>query len=107
MQGPLLPTLVSLSGIIGKKHVGPEAVYPFNFAYTEENGSVLQVGRNITRIKLLVRKFLQTQDSRYSVPPPPLHCPWPCTAYMGILCVGEKIMDTHIGVVRKKGKWRH
>jgi N-sulfoglucosamine sulfohydrolase len=56
-----LPT----AGIIGKKHVGPEGVYPFDFAYTEENGSVLQVGRNITRIKLLVRKFLQTQDDRY------------------------------------------
>ncbi|KAG8507505.1 N-sulfoglucosamine sulfohydrolase [Galemys pyrenaicus] len=52
------------TGIIGKKHVGPEAVYPFDFAYTEENGSVLQVGRNITRIKLLVQKFLQTQDAR-------------------------------------------
>uniref|UniRef100_A0A8C9M4U0 N-sulfoglucosamine sulfohydrolase n=1 Tax=Panthera tigris altaica TaxID=74533 RepID=A0A8C9M4U0_PANTA len=50
--------------IIGKKHVGPEPVYPFDFAYTEENGSVLQVGRNITRIKLLVRKFLRTQDDR-------------------------------------------
>ncbi|XP_032994898.1 LOW QUALITY PROTEIN: N-sulphoglucosamine sulphohydrolase [Lacerta agilis] len=50
------------TGIIGKKHVGPEAVYPFDFAYTEENGSVLQVGRNITRIKLLVRKFLRGQD---------------------------------------------
>ncbi|XP_060715425.1 N-sulphoglucosamine sulphohydrolase [Tachysurus vachellii] len=47
------------TGIIGKKHVGPSAVFPFDFAYTEENGSVLQVGRNITRIKLLVRKFLQ------------------------------------------------
>lgn len=34
-------------------------MYPFDFAYTEENGSVLQVGRNITRIKLLVRKFFQ------------------------------------------------
>lgn len=33
-------------------------MYSFDFAYTEENGSVLQVGRNITRIKLLVRKFL-------------------------------------------------
>lgn len=51
-------------GIIGKKHVGPETVYPFDFAYTEENGSVLQVGRNITRIKLLVRKFLQSLDDR-------------------------------------------
>lgn len=53
-----------LTGIIGKKHVGPEAVYPFDFAYTEENSSVLQVGRNITRIKLLVRQFLQSQDER-------------------------------------------
>lgn len=35
-------------------------MYPFDFAYTEENGSVLQVGRNITRIKLLVRKFFRT-----------------------------------------------
>ncbi|KAM9856569.1 N-sulfoglucosamine sulfohydrolase isoform 2-T2 [Aulostomus maculatus] len=48
------------TGIIGKKHVGPGYVYPFDFAYTEENNSVLQVGRNITRIKLLVRKFFQT-----------------------------------------------
>ncbi|XP_038570059.1 N-sulphoglucosamine sulphohydrolase-like isoform X1 [Micropterus salmoides] len=48
------------TGIIGKKHVGPGSVYPFDFAYTEENSSVLQVGRNITRIKLLVRKFFQT-----------------------------------------------
>lgn len=39
--------------------MGPGSVYPFDFAYTEENGSVLQVGRNITRIKLLVRKFFQ------------------------------------------------
>ncbi|XP_010138271.1 PREDICTED: N-sulphoglucosamine sulphohydrolase-like, partial [Buceros rhinoceros silvestris] len=52
------------TGIIGKKHVGPEAVYPFDFAYTEENSSVLQVGRNITRIKALVRRFLQSQDER-------------------------------------------
>lgn len=62
-------------GIIGKKHVGPERVYPFDFAYTEENGSVLQVGRNITRIKLLVRKFLRTQDDRCAETPPPYHPP--------------------------------
>ncbi|KAM6050041.1 N-sulfoglucosamine sulfohydrolase isoform 3-T3 [Theristicus caerulescens] len=63
-----LPRLLSQArvrtGIIGKKHVGPEAVYPFDFAYTEENSSVLQVGRNITRIKALVRHFLQSQDER-------------------------------------------
>uniref|UniRef100_B1ATE0 N-sulfoglucosamine sulfohydrolase (sulfamidase) n=1 Tax=Mus musculus TaxID=10090 RepID=B1ATE0_MOUSE len=52
------------TGIIGKKHVGPETVYPFDFAFTEENSSVMQVGRNITRIKQLVQKFLQTQDDR-------------------------------------------
>ncbi|KAJ8916108.1 hypothetical protein NQ315_004475 [Exocentrus adspersus] len=46
------------TGIIGKKHVGPESVYPFDFAVTEENNSILQVGRNITHIKLLAREFL-------------------------------------------------
>jgi len=50
-------------GIIGKKHVGPESVYPFDFAETEENNGILQVGRNITRMKLLVRKFLQQLNS--------------------------------------------
>lgn len=53
------------AGIIGKKHVGPEAVYPFEFSYTEENNSILQVGRNITRIKQLVRAFLRMDDGRY------------------------------------------
>lgn len=41
-------------------------MYPFDFAYTEENGSVLQVGRNITRIKLLVRKFFRTHKEEAS-----------------------------------------
>ncbi|XP_043924017.1 N-sulphoglucosamine sulphohydrolase isoform X2 [Protopterus annectens] len=63
-----LPLLLSQSnirtGIIGKKHVGPQAVYPFDFQHTEENSSILQVGRNITRIKLLVRQFLRTKDDR-------------------------------------------
>lgn len=53
--------------------MGPEAVYPFDFAYTEENSSVLQVGRNITRIKALVRRFLQSQDVRWD----------------GVLCASE------------------
>lgn len=47
------------AGIIGKKHVGPRDVYKFDYEQTEENNSVLQVGRNITHIKLLVRDFLQ------------------------------------------------
>lgn len=46
------------TGIIGKKHVGPDDVYPFDFSYTEENYPINQVGRNITLIKELVNKFL-------------------------------------------------
>ncbi|XP_001605082.1 N-sulphoglucosamine sulphohydrolase [Nasonia vitripennis] len=52
------------TGIIGKKHVGPSHAYPFDFAYTEENESILQVGRNITRIKLLVREFLSSNRNQ-------------------------------------------
>lgn len=54
------------TGIIGKKHVGPEKVYPFEYEYTEEHHSVLQVGRNITYIKLLAREFFKEsqQDTR-------------------------------------------
>ncbi|XP_072098627.1 N-sulphoglucosamine sulphohydrolase [Mobula birostris] len=63
-----LPMLLSQAGIrtgiIGKKHIGPESVYPFDDAQTEENHSILQVGRNITRIKLLVRTFLRDTGSR-------------------------------------------
>ena len=32
-----------LTGIIGKKHVGPEFVYPFDYAHTEETESITQV----------------------------------------------------------------
>lgn len=46
------------SGIIGKKHVGPEYVFPFDYSVTEEGHSILQVGRNITLIKQLVDKYL-------------------------------------------------
>ncbi|KYM76805.1 N-sulfoglucosamine sulfohydrolase [Atta colombica] len=52
------------TGIIGKKHVGPNNVYPFDFAHTEENNSILQVGRNITYIKLLVREFLSQNKTQ-------------------------------------------
>uniref|UniRef100_A0A0A9WTF1 N-sulfoglucosamine sulfohydrolase n=2 Tax=Lygus hesperus TaxID=30085 RepID=A0A0A9WTF1_LYGHE len=48
------------TGIIGKKHVGPENVYPFDYAHTEQtHESILQVGRNVTKIKLLTREFLK------------------------------------------------
>lgn len=46
------------TGIIGKKHVGPRKSYHFDYEQTEENHSILQVGRNITYIKLLVKDFL-------------------------------------------------
>ncbi|XP_046813921.1 N-sulphoglucosamine sulphohydrolase isoform X3 [Vespa crabro] len=52
------------TGIIGKKHVGPGNVYPFDFSYTEENNDILQVGRNITKIKLLVREFLSQNKTQ-------------------------------------------
>ncbi|XP_072339759.1 N-sulphoglucosamine sulphohydrolase [Scyliorhinus torazame] len=52
------------TGIIGKKHIGPESVYPFDYSETEENHSILQVGRNITKIKLLVREFLHSTGDR-------------------------------------------
>lgn len=57
--------------------MGPEAVFPFDFAHTEETDSVLQVGRNITRIRLLVREFLRTGDSRCGGPPLPTLRPDP------------------------------
>lgn len=52
------------TGIIGKKHVGPKHVYSFDYEQTEENNSILQVGRNITKIKLLVREFLDLGKSK-------------------------------------------
>ncbi|KAK6171324.1 hypothetical protein SNE40_019538 [Patella caerulea] len=52
------------TGIIGKKHVGPEYVYPFDFSQTEENHSILQIGRNITYMKNYLRQFLNSNDTR-------------------------------------------
>ncbi|RWS24789.1 N-sulfoglucosamine sulfohydrolase-like isoform X1 [Leptotrombidium deliense] len=64
-----LPTILKKhgikTGIIGKKHVGPSSVYNFDFEETEENNSIMQVGRNITRIKLLVRKFLREAKNNF------------------------------------------
>lgn len=52
------------TGLIGKKHVGPSDVFRFDFERTEEEFSINQVGRNITRIKLLVREFLAQNQTR-------------------------------------------
>lgn len=53
-----------ISGIIGKKHVGPQNVYKFDFEQTEENNHINQVGRNITHMKLLARKFLNEANKQ-------------------------------------------
>ena len=46
------------TGIIGKKHVGPDTVYPFSYSYTEENYGINQIGPNITLMNELARQFL-------------------------------------------------
>lgn len=51
------------TGIIGKKHIGPDSVYPFAFSHTEENYPINQIGRNITLISNLVREFFQHAGS--------------------------------------------
>ena len=54
------------TGIIGKKHVAPEYVYPFDFAQTEENHKIMQVGRNITLMKDYAEEFLKNQAKNQS-----------------------------------------
>ncbi|XP_022916694.1 N-sulphoglucosamine sulphohydrolase isoform X2 [Onthophagus taurus] len=53
------------TGIIGKKHVGPSSAFKFDYEQTEENHSILQVGRNITKIKLLAREFLNNSNENF------------------------------------------
>ncbi|EDV48548.1 N-sulphoglucosamine sulphohydrolase [Drosophila erecta] len=54
-----------LSGIIGKKHVGAASNFRFDFEQTEEQHSINQIGRNITRMKEYVRQFLkQAKDEK-------------------------------------------
>lgn len=65
-----LPTILRnnkiRTGLIGKKHVGPSDAFKFDYEQTEENHSINQVGRNITKIKLLVRDFLNsTKDDPF------------------------------------------
>ncbi|XP_067937024.1 N-sulphoglucosamine sulphohydrolase-like [Watersipora subatra] len=53
------------TGIIGKKHVAPLSVYPFDYSMTEmDHHDVNQVGRNITLIKELVQEFLTKANGR-------------------------------------------
>lgn len=48
------------TGIVGKKHVGPEAVYPFDFEVTEEQMSLTKIGRNVTLMKEKASEFLSS-----------------------------------------------
>ncbi|XP_033113986.1 N-sulphoglucosamine sulphohydrolase-like [Anneissia japonica] len=50
------------TGIIGKKHIGPDSVYKFDYERTDEHYSMLQVARNITHMKELMREFLGIDD---------------------------------------------
>lgn len=64
-----LPWLLNQSdqfwtGIIGKKHVGPDYVYPFAYSFTEENYPVDIIGRNITLIKNLASEFLSIAQEK-------------------------------------------
>ncbi|CAL4063005.1 unnamed protein product, partial [Meganyctiphanes norvegica] len=53
-----LPQILSSAGmrtgIIGKKHVGPSEVYPFDFAHTEETESIMQILKTILHMKFLI-----------------------------------------------------
>lgn len=55
------------TGIVGKKHVGPDDVYKFDYEVTEEYYDLNQVGRNITCMKEYIHKFLQ--DSKNDTRP--------------------------------------
>lgn len=68
-----LPTILRenkiTTGLIGKKHIGPDSGFSFDYEKTEENYSINQVGRNITKIKLFVREFLAQNGSKYVIAP--------------------------------------
>jgi N-sulfoglucosamine sulfohydrolase len=51
-------------GIVGKKHVGPDSVYPFPFSYTGAHYDLNQVARNITRMKEIVSEFFSLAKSK-------------------------------------------
>ncbi|PIK40513.1 putative N-sulfoglucosamine sulfohydrolase [Apostichopus japonicus] len=53
----ILKTANIKTGIIGKKHIGPDYVYKFDYEETNENNDMLQCARNVTRMKEFVREF--------------------------------------------------
>ena len=87
------------TGIVGKKHVGPDYVYPFDFSYTEENYPITQIGRNITLIKELVYKFLSQVNDRQFLLYIGFHDPHQCgnkNPKYGVFC--EKFGDGSPGM---------
>ena len=82
------------TGIIGKKHVGPEKVFKFDYSQTEENNPINQVGRNITKIKHLVRNFLHLYSQNEFLLYVAFHDPHRCghtNPELGVFC--EKFGD--------------
>ncbi|CAG5122664.1 unnamed protein product [Candidula unifasciata] len=63
-----LPVILSQhnirTGLIGKKHLGPESVYTFDYERSENQYNQDQIGRNITFMKQFVREFLSQKDDR-------------------------------------------
>ena len=52
-------------GIIGKKHFGPDTVYPFPFSHTNDDGyNIDEIGRNITLMNNLVQQFLKEAQKK-------------------------------------------
>ncbi|XP_046382040.2 N-sulphoglucosamine sulphohydrolase-like [Haliotis rufescens] len=52
------------TGIVGKKHIGPDAVYKFDYEETEEQHDANQIGRNITYMKNYIEEFINDNDTR-------------------------------------------
>ncbi|XP_071815063.1 N-sulphoglucosamine sulphohydrolase-like isoform X2 [Apostichopus japonicus] len=60
----ILKTANIKTGIIGKKHIGPDYVYKFDYEETNENNDMLQCARNVTRMKEFVREFFAMDQTR-------------------------------------------
>lgn len=98
----ILKTGAIRTGIIGKKHVGPEDTYPFDFAETEENNSIMQVGRNITFMKELTRQFLSQNSTQPFFLYIGFHDPHRCghtSPQFGVFCEKFGTGGTGMGII--------
>ena len=90
------------TGIIGKKHVGPEDVYPFNFAQTEENNSINSVGRNskwwfvnnLDNVEVGISptsNILWDSSSENKMVTMDIFCTWPSTTHTGVVTLSPSM----------------